>query len=191
MEIGKQIQKYRTELNYSQDELAEKIYVTRQTVSNWENQHTYPDLRSLLLLCDVFDISLDQLVKGDLDEMKREINKEDVEKLKKGSTVLTIYMALLLLLPVPLAKWLGWGGLAIYGIIFSAGMFYALKLEKLKKSCDVQTYREISAFMDGKRLDEIQKQREIGKRPYQKGLAMIFSALLGAAVTALIVWLLK
>ena len=191
MEIGKQIQKYRTELNYSQDELAEKIYVTRQTVSNWENQHTYPDLRSLLLLCDVFDISLDQLVKGDLDEMKREINKEDVEKLKKGSTVLTIYMALLLLLPVPLAKWLGWGGLAIYGIIFSAGTFYALKLEKLKKSCDVQTYREISAFMDGKRLDEIQKQREIGKRPYQKGLAMIFSALLGAAVTALIVWLLK
>lgn len=191
MEIGKQIQKYRTELNYSQDELAEKIYVTRQTVSNWENQHTYPDLRSLLLLCDVFDISLDQLVKGDLDEMKREINKEDVEKLKKGSTVLTIYMALLLLLPVPLAKWLGWGGLAIYGIVFSAGMFYALKLEKLKKSCDVQTYREISAFMDGKRLDEIQKQREIGKRPYQKGLAVIFSALLGAAVTALIVWLLK
>ena len=191
MEIGKQIQKYRTALNYSQDELAEKIYVTRQTVSNWENQHTYPDLRSLLLLCDVFDISLDQLVKGDLDEMKREINKEDVEKLKKGSTVLTIYMALLLLLPVPLAKWLGWGGLAIYGIIFSAGMFYALKLEKLKKSCDVQTYREISAFMDGKRLDEIQKQREIGKRPYQKGLAVIFSALLGAAVTALIVWLLK
>ena len=191
MEIGKQIQKYRTELNYSQDELAEKIYVTRQTVSNWENQHTYPDLRSLLLLCDVFDISLDQLVKGDLDEMKREINKEDVEKLKKGSTALTIYMALLLLLPVPLAKWLGWGGLAIYGIIFSAGMFYALKLEKLKKSCDVQTYREISAFMDGKRLDEIQKQREIGKRPYQKGLAVIFSALLGAAVTALIVWLLK
>ena len=191
MEIGKQIQKYRTELNYSQDELAEKIYVTRQTVSNWENQHTYPDLRSLLLLCDVFDISLDQLVKGDLDEMKRKINKEDVEKLKKGSTVLTIYMALLLLLPVPLTKWLGWGGLAIYGIIFSAGMFYALKLEKLKKSCDVQTYREISAFMDGKRLDEIQKQREIGKRPYQKGLAVIFSALLGAAVTALIVWLLK
>ena len=191
MEIGKQIQKYRTELNYSQDELAEKIYVTRQTVSNWENQHTYPDLRSLLLLCDVFDISLDQLVKGDLDEMKREINKEDVEKLKKDSTVLTIYMALLLLLPVPLAKWLGWGGLAIYVIIFSAGMFYALKLEKLKKSCDVQTYREISAFMDGKRLDEIQKQHEIGKRPYQKGLAVIFSALLGAAVTALIVWLLK
>ena len=191
MEIGNQIQKYRAEQGYSQDELAEKIFVTRQTVSNWENQHTYPDLHSLLLLGEVFGISLDQLVKGDLDEMKREINKEDVEKLKKGSTVLTIYMVLLLLLPIPLAKWLGWGGLAIYGIIFSAGMFYALELERLKKSCDVQTYREISAFMDGKRLDEIQKQREIGKRPYQKGLAVILSGLLGAAVAALMVWLLK
>ena len=191
MEIGNQIQKYRAEQGYSQDELAEKIFVTRQTVSNWENQHTYPDLHSLLLLGEVFGISLDQLVKGDLDEMKREINKEDVEKLKKGSRVLAIYMVLLLLLPIPLAKWLGWGGLAIYGIIFSAGMFYALKLERLKKSCDVQTYREISAFMDGKRLDEIQKQREMGKRPYQKGLAVLLSGLLGAAVAALMVWLLK
>ena len=191
MEIGEQIQKYRAERGYSQDELAEKIFVTRQTVSNWENQHTYPDLHSLLLLSDVFGTSLDQLVKGDLEEMKREINKEDVEKLKKGGAVLAIYMVLLLLLPVPLAKWLGWGGLAIYGVVFAAGMFYALKLEKLKKSCDVQTYREISAFLDGKRLDEIQKQREIGKRPYQKGLAAILSGLLGALAAALMVWLLK
>ena len=165
--------------------------MTRQTVSNWENQHTYPDLHSLLLLSDVFGTSLDQLVKGDLEEMKREINKEDVEKLKKGSAVLAIYMVLLLFLPIPLAKWLGWGGLAIYGVVFAAGMFYALKLEKLKKSCDVQTYREISAFMDGKRLDEIQKQREIGKRPYQKGLAAILSGLMGASAAALMVWLLK
>ena len=191
MEIGEQIQKNRAERGYSQDELAEKIFVTRQTVSNWENQHTYPDLHSLLLLSDVFGTSLDQLVKGDLEEMKREINKEDVEKLKKGGAVLAIYMVLLLLLPIPLAKWLGWGGLAIYGVVFAAGMFYALKLEKLKKSCDVQTYREISAFMDGKRLDEIQKQREIGKRPYQKGLAAILSGLLGALAAALMVWLLK
>ena len=191
MEIGEQIQKYRAERGYSQDELAEKIFVTRQTVSNWENQHTYPDLHSLLLLSDVFGTSLDQLVKGDLEEMKREINKEDVEKLKKGSAVLAIYMVLLLFLPIPLAKWLGWGGLAIYGVVFAAGMFYALKLEKLKKSCDVQTYRDLSAFMDGKRLDEIQKQREIGKRPYQKGLAAILSGLMGASAAALMVWLLK
>jgi hypothetical protein len=44
--------------------------------------------------------------------------------------------------------------------------------------------------MDGKRLDEIEKQREIGKRPYQKVLAFLAAALLSAAVTALMLWLL-
>ncbi|MBQ2855682.1 MAG: helix-turn-helix transcriptional regulator [Bacteroidaceae bacterium] len=37
MELNEQIKKYRTEMNLSQEELAEKIYVTRQSVSNWEN----------------------------------------------------------------------------------------------------------------------------------------------------------
>ena len=190
MEIGNQIQKYRAELGYSQDELAERIYVTRQTVSNWENHHTYPDLHSLLLLGEAFGISLDQLVKGDLEEMKQEINREDVEKMHKSGVVLSVYMLLLLVLPIPLAKWLGWVGLAVYLLVFAVGMVYALRVEKLKKACDVQTYREISAFMAGKRLDELDKQREIGKRPYQKVLVFFISALLGAAVTALMLWLL-
>ena len=41
MEIGKQIRKYRTERNMSQDELAEKVFVSRQTISNWENERNY------------------------------------------------------------------------------------------------------------------------------------------------------
>ena len=49
MELNEQIKKYRTEMNLSQEELAEKIYVTRQSVSNWENGKTYPDIHSLLL----------------------------------------------------------------------------------------------------------------------------------------------
>ena len=72
MEIGNQIRKYRTNLNLSQDELADKIYVTRQTISNWENNRNYPDIRSLVLLSNVFGVSLDILVKGDLKQMKDE-----------------------------------------------------------------------------------------------------------------------
>lgn len=41
MELNAQIKKYRTELNLSQEELAEKVYVTRQTISNWENGKSY------------------------------------------------------------------------------------------------------------------------------------------------------
>ena len=57
MEIGNQIRKYRTSLNLSQDELADRIYVTRQTISNWENNRNYPDIRSLVLLSNVFGVS--------------------------------------------------------------------------------------------------------------------------------------
>ena len=80
MEIGKQIKKYRSELSLSQEEFADKIYVTRQTVSNWENDKSYPDINSLVLMSEVFGISLDTLVKGDIEEMNEKIKTEDITK---------------------------------------------------------------------------------------------------------------
>ena len=56
-------------------------------------------------------------------------------------------------------------------------MYWALKVEKVKKDNDIQTYKEIVAFSEGKRLDKIQKQREIGKRPYQNILKVIVAAI--------------
>lgn len=61
MEIGTQIRKYRSTMELSQEELAERIYVTRQTISNWENGKSYPDIHSLLLLSSLFNVSLDQI----------------------------------------------------------------------------------------------------------------------------------
>ena len=58
MELSTQVKKYRTELKLSQEELAEKVYVTRQTISNWENGKSYPDIHSLLLLSSLFDVQL-------------------------------------------------------------------------------------------------------------------------------------
>lgn len=63
MELSKQIKKYRTEANLSQEELADKIYISRQTISNWENEKNYPDIKSLVLMSEVFQVSLDNLVK--------------------------------------------------------------------------------------------------------------------------------
>ena len=74
MELNAQIKKYRSSLNLSQEELAEKVYVTRQTISNWENEKSYPDIHSLLLLSSLFNVSLDQLIKGDIETMKEKIN---------------------------------------------------------------------------------------------------------------------
>ena len=50
MELGSRIKQYRSTHGWNQDDLAEKMYVTRQTISNWENDKSYPDLQSLLLL---------------------------------------------------------------------------------------------------------------------------------------------
>lgn len=69
-------------------------------------------------------------------------------------------------------------GLAVYLCFFGIGMYFALRVEKYKKKYDIQTYKEITAFIEGKSLDEIEKAREEGKRPYQKVLLAIGSAAL-------------
>ena len=61
----------------SQEELADKIYTSRQTISNWENNKTYPDINSLKLLSNIFDVSLDNLVEGDIEIMKKKIDQND------------------------------------------------------------------------------------------------------------------
>lgn len=178
MELGKQIKKYRTEFNLSQEELADKIYVSRQTISNWENDKSYPDIKSLVLMSEVFQISLDQLIKGDLERMKTEIDEQEYVRFQRDSTIFAILFFVLLLVPIPLVKFLGWIGMIIYLCLFAIGMYYANRIERYKKKYDIQTYKEIAAFMDGKSLDEIEKAREEGKRSYQKALLAAGSALL-------------
>ena len=191
MELHIQIKKYRTNMNLSQEELAEKVYVTRQTISNWENNKNYPDIHSLLLLSSLFNISLDQLIKGDINIMREEINKAELKKINRYSAVFTLLLVLLVVSAVPLAVFLGYYGLMITGILFVITMYFAIKIEKYKKDNDIQTYKEIVSFTEGKRLDEIERNREYGKRPYQKVLLAFASAIIAFLVCMLFVWLLK
>ena len=186
MELNEQIKNYRTEMKFSQEELAEKIYVTRQSISNWENGKTYPDIHSLLLLSSLFGISLDQLVKGDIEIMKEEIKKEEIAKMNRYGKIYTIMLIATAISVVPLFMWLGVWALIPWGIIWAISMYFAYKVEKVKKDNDVQTYKEIVAFSEGKRLDDIQKQREIGKRSYQKFLLVVGSSVVTFVVCVLI-----
>ena len=186
MELGKQIKKHRVTAQLSQEELAERIYVSRQTISNWENDKSYPDVNSLVLLSETFQVSLDKLIKGDIDVMKKVIQREEVEKMKHYGAVYTILLTATVISAVPLFMWLDTWALIPWGIIFAVAMVFAFKVEKVKKDNDVQTYREIVAFSEGKLLDDIQKQREIGKRPYQKILLIIASAAAAFAACILI-----
>lgn len=186
MELGKQIKKHRQEVQLSQEELAERVYVSRQTISNWENDKSYPDVNSLVLLSETFQISLDNLIKGDIEVMKDVIQKEEIEKMNRYGKIYTIMLIATAVSAVPLFMLLGVWALIPWGIIWGISMYFAFMLEKIKKDNDVQTYKEIVAFSDGQLLDDIQKQREIGKRPYQKILLVIGSGLITFAVCILI-----
>ena len=186
MELGKQIKMYRLENKLSQEELANRIYVSRQTISNWENDKSYPDINSLVLLSEVFKISLDKLIKGDIEIMKDAIQKEEVEKMNHYGRIYTIMLIVTVVSVVPLSMWLGVWSFIPWGIIWMMTMYFASKIEKIKKDNDVQTYKEIVAFSEGKLLDDIHKQQEIGKRPYQKILLVIGSAFLTLCVCVLI-----
>ncbi len=65
MEIGQKLKEARTQSGYTQEVIANKINVSRQTISNWETEKSYPDILSVIELSNLYSISLDDLLKGD------------------------------------------------------------------------------------------------------------------------------
>ena len=186
MEIGCKLKNARNEKGITQEQAAELLDVSRQTISNWENDKSYPDVNSLVLLSEIFQISLDKLIKGDIEVMKDVIQKEEIEKMNRYGKIYTIMLIVTAVSAVPLFLWLGIWTFIPWGIIWASSMYFAFKIEKIKKDNDVQTYKEIVAFSEGKLLDDIHKQREVGKRPYQKILLVIGTALITFAICVLI-----
>ena len=141
------------------------------------------------MLSSLFGISLDNLVKGDLEEMKKQIKESDIKEFYKQGTVMAVLMIVMMISPIPLVRLFNWGGFVIWGVLAAVALIYGFRAEKWKKQQDIQTWREITAFMEGKRLDEIDKQREIGKRPYQKVLLAIGAGVVAALICMLMNWL--
>ena len=69
MELGKQIYELRKKANLSQEQLAEKVGVSRQTISKWELGETAPDIKQAQVLSQVFSVSLDELTGNDTKEV--------------------------------------------------------------------------------------------------------------------------
>ncbi|MBZ5953151.1 helix-turn-helix transcriptional regulator [Leuconostoc gelidum subsp. gasicomitatum] len=160
MELGKQIKNYRTTFNYSQEQLAEKTFVSRQTISNWETNKSYPDIQSLLLLSSVFGTSLDELVKGDLQVMKNELQNN------KSNRRMTVYSGIMVISFLVTAVSMGPILLAdkiillfIPFLLLVPACYFGIKVESLKKSADIKTYSEILAFSQGKSVDELRRYR--------------------------------
>lgn len=188
--IGSKIKTLRLSKSMTQEQLAKALHVSAQAVSKWENGKSYPDIHSLLLLSALFDVSLDQLIKGDLETMKQEVNAADVRAMNRDAIIFSILLAATIILPAPLLKWFGLYGLIPELLIWGAAMYFALRLERIKKANNVQSYREILAFSEGRKLDEIEQKVEAGKRPYQKLLLVLLTAGITLLVGMVLSWLL-
>lgn len=95
MNLGKTLQDLRKNKNISQEEMANELNVSRQTISNWENSKSYPDILSLMTLCDIYKISLDDLFK-DNEDLLNSIKKN--EKIKKNTIIICISSIIILVL---------------------------------------------------------------------------------------------
>lgn len=151
MDFQNKLTELRTERGLSQEELSEKLYVSRQTISNWERGKTYPDINSLLLIATYFDVSLDSLLKGDIDEMKDQVEQK---KFKKQ----VIYLAL---------SWFAFAFVYPIRFLLTANQFTLLlsliaipflnahaQVYHTWKSQDFRTYADILNFLDGQKKYE-------------------------------------
>lgn len=97
MTLGSNIQKIRKEEHMSQEDMAEMFNVSRQTISNWENSKSYPDLETIVKISDSFNISLDILLKEDLIMVKTFDNEvKSTRKYARVLMVIAIVFALLI-----------------------------------------------------------------------------------------------
>lgn len=192
MELGQQLKAHRKELGISQDELAEKIFVSRQSISNWENNKTYPDIHTLLLLAETFGISLDELIKGDVEEMKEEINAQERAGFNRDSLCFAIFGIVTVLSIAPLYAFLDYIGCLIWALIVGVAGYFCGRVELYKTMFDIQTYKEILAFQQGadlSTLSAVRAERNVVKHRASQAVMAIVAALIGGACAYGGMWL--
>jgi transcriptional regulator with XRE-family HTH domain len=179
MNIGKKLSSLRQSNNFSQDQLAEKLLVSRQTVSNWETEKTYPDINSLVMISDIFDLSLDQLIKEDLPLMKNKIKQTQIRWLGIG-VVLIIALTYLSLIVL---KWSVSLGSLLVGATTVVGLILIYYFWKAMNSANLKSFKQVIDYANDQQVDT--KKRSKSATVVQSVVALIA----GIAIGLFIVWL--
>lgn len=98
MDLGKKIIEMRKNKNLSQEQLAETLNVSRQTISNWENGRFYPDIDALVKISKYFNIALDDLLASDSNVLKHLKVSTDIVRSNKNilyAIILNIFLIIL------------------------------------------------------------------------------------------------
>ena len=139
MEIEKKLKDVRMQAGLTQEQVAEKIMVSRQTVSNWENGKSLPDIVSIMSLSDLYQISIDELLKGDK-RMKEKIEKDaNIAKANKSVILTTAIITLVVGIIYSISIFVGGAfyefcASAIQWVMLGIGTACALTLINIKNS---------------------------------------------------------
>lgn len=188
MEVGNRIREERGKLGLSQEDLAQRVFVSRQTVSNWETGKTYPDVQSLLLLSGLFEVSVDSLVKGDVEAMQEKIESYELDRFKVKASM-GLALALIAVGGVMLAILNKQGQpptspfFVIAILMLVAGAAVSVVAERIQKRYDIDTIREVSAFLDGADPEQIERDRKMPKSA-RAALQMLAGAAVAIAFMA-------
>ncbi|MDD6154918.1 MAG: helix-turn-helix transcriptional regulator [Eubacteriales bacterium] len=108
-EICNKLKEARQKAGMTQEQLADRIMVSRVTVSHWENGRSLPDIASLITLSDLYQISLDELVKGD-PKMKDKIVQDAKNQAALKRTIMIMLIATLIIAGIHFVSLIVGGG---------------------------------------------------------------------------------
>ena len=108
MNVGEKILQLRKKMGLSQEELAEKLNVTRQTISKWETNQSSPDFEKIVPLCDLFEITTDELLRGKSENIK---NLDDSKIRRKTACKVSIsvfiyFLAIIWIISMSTMPWI-------------------------------------------------------------------------------------
>ncbi|WP_207871692.1 hypothetical protein DOK78_000087 [Enterococcus sp. DIV2402] len=143
--IGEKIKKLRSKHKWTQKELAEKLNISRSAITNWENGRNYPDIQLIINISELFNISLDELLKGDKVVVEKITN--DTKNRKKQTTQLRVFYFLGTVL-VLLCLCFGIPAF-IHANVFSMSQIKSVEVTEnnLVIETDLPFYREYTGYM--------------------------------------------
>ena len=101
MRIADKIKNARIQKGYTQEQVAENLLVSRQTISNWENGKSLPDIISIIKMSELYELSLDEMMKGDkalLKKVERDVGAVKAEKKFIKFAWISIVIAIILMI---------------------------------------------------------------------------------------------
>ena len=194
IKIGKFISSKRKEANITQSELAEKLYISDRAISKWENGVCLPDAGNMPLLCEILNITINDLFSGEVVDMKDnekrleanllEMTKQKEEKDKQllhmevviGIVTIIMFFALMLMASfAPMEDWVRFILIGIGMVVFFIVCLVLLKIEQVAGyyECKNCHHKYVPTYLNVNKAPHIGRKRymkcpKCGKKSWQK-----------------------